>query len=652
MLHVPGDSTTSNAIRRALRRRLGERAVCAGDLDTGDTVRDKNGLVIAAVDSWRPRELLWWEDKCRTWGVRLLCVHLHGCEAVVGPAIDPDQPGCISCWFSRFYGTRPLARLFAERDAAAAQPPMDPLWQCSHRLRVLGELAADRAVRLLAAPRHDSPDLHFYVWDAEQLLGQPGKCQPDPLCQRCGDLELDSPEWSRIAFRPRVKARVDADRLGDVRSLARRAQSAYLDPRAGIVRAVANSCRIGYGAVAFAAMPLAEGPVVERSSGFSVDYETGRAVAVVEALERYSSSRVRSRQIAVRSSKATLGDTAVDPTEFGLHLLREYTASPELLTPYTPTLEMNFIWAHSFRRQGPVLLPYQLGFYPYFVTGDPVFAIEGSTGCAVGSCVEEAIFHGALEVIERDAFLLSWYARRPGPPFDPMDCGDAEIRCRCRMLAAAGFEVLAFDITTDFGIPALWVMVKRKRAEMPFACCIGCAHTRPLSALRRALRELTASIGGYTTDMRDPERRNYARWLTEDPSRVQTMADHGLFYCLPESFRAVEFFDGAAGRTSWRALEEQSRDLHSVDLHEEVTRVIERVLRTGCDVIAVDQTPPEQRRLGLVTYKTLIPGAIPMTWGQQRRLIGLPRLDAALHRGNGGSGDAAVALTAAPHPFP
>ena len=74
----------------------------------------------------------------------------------------------------------------------------------------------------------------------------------------------------------------------------------------------------------------------------------------------------------------------------------------------------------------------------------------------------------------------------------------------------------------------------------------------------------------------------------------------------------------------------------------------------GCDAIVVDQTTPEQARLGLRTVCTLVPGLLPIDFGWSRqRALTMPRLRTAWRRAGRRPDDLAEAeLHRVPHPFP
>ena len=78
-----------------------------------------------------------------------------------------------------------------------------------------------------------------------------------------------------------------------------------------------------------------------------------------------------------------------------------------LMTP------MDWVWGYSFLQERPILVPELLAYYS--LSCGEGFVYETSNGCALGGSLEEAIFHAIMEVVERDSFLLTWYARLPSP---------------------------------------------------------------------------------------------------------------------------------------------------------------------------------------------------------------------------------------------
>lgn len=79
-----------------------------------------------------------------------------------------------------------------------------------------------------------------------------------------------------------------------------------------------------------------------------------------------------------------------------------------------------------------------------------------SDGLASGNCDDEAILHGVLERIERDAFVL-WNVAplidRQARCVDPAVYGDATMTEFLARIEAAGLTLRLFDITSDIDVP-------------------------------------------------------------------------------------------------------------------------------------------------------------------------------------------------------
>jgi ribosomal protein S12 methylthiotransferase accessory factor len=79
-------------------------------------------------------------------------------------------------------------------------------------------------------------------------------------------------------------------------------------------------------------------------------------------------------------------------------------------------------------------------------------------------------------------------------------------------------------------------------------------------------------------------------------------------------------------------------------LRGELDRWVAMVAAAGLDVIAVDQTAPEQRQVGLHTASVIVPGLLPIDFGWSRqRAPRMPRLRQVT---------GAAEPNPAPHPFP
>lgn len=126
-----------------------------------------------------------------------------------------------------------------------------------------------------------------------------------------------------------------------------------------------------------------------------------------------------------------------------------------------------------------------------------------------------------------------------------------------------------------------------------------------------------------------------------------------MLYSLPQAEERLHFLldDNRPMRTFD---EEFKRSVKNADLTDDLKSFLQVFRRLNLDVIVVDQTTPEIRRNGLHCVKVLIPGMLPMTFGQHLiRLSGLERvLKVPVELGYAKEPLTPEELNPYPHPFP
>ncbi|MEV7471206.1 TOMM precursor leader peptide-binding protein [Streptomyces kronopolitis] len=610
-------------------------------------------VVVTAEDHWAtatepPRADLRW-----------LPVRVELGRLVVGPTTVPGRAGCARCARTRRQRAlgkdsprSALLQRHGERLAEQASPVLTT-WSCAtaatlvaNELDTITGQLTDRALVFLSLTTL-AVDVHPFL--------------PDPACDGCGGLPVDRPPV--LMEQPRPKPDRDVPRVRDLRADWDGLVARYVDGRTGLVRQLDVRTDYPYPMVS-APLHLPGG---EQEAGFGRDLGYGACArtALTEALERLGGARPGGRRTTVRASYSEVADRALCPLDLGLYPPERY-AEPEFpYPPYAPDLALNWVWGHSFGRDAPVLVPED---YAYYRTrhGNPAarpLAYEVSNGCALGGCLEEAALHGLVELAERDAFLLTWYARLPVPRVDLRSVADPRFGALVeRVRQDSGHRVLAFATTPDHGIPTAWVMAVRPRGpgrdEEPAAVCAAGAHFEPERALMNGLLELTANLGWNRAAFREEQERIAA--MVDDPELVREMRDHALLYCHPAAFDRFSFLlgDGDDAEAGGRPVEEAfahatCRPRHQ-DIRDDLAEAVTRFTDRGLDVIVVDQTTDEHRAGGLACAKVIVPGLLPMTFGHRmRRTHGLPRLlRLPAELGRRAAPLAAEEINPHPHPFP
>lgn len=555
-----------------------------------------------------------------------LSVGVEAGWVVLGPAVLPGRPGCPTCARRRRQANRTDAQgheaLRQAYGAELAERPSTLLTPLAAAMTAA--LVADEVTRLLRAP--DSARTRTALLRLSLATAQTHHhpVLPDPTCPDCARLPADSPHSAAITLRPAPKLGPGRYRTRELVPLVSALRRHYVDPLTGVIQSLGTSVRGGYPfAVARIQPGTQDGNDTRHGYGRTTDLATARTTALAEALERLSGGWPRGRRTVVRAAFTDIADQALDPVSLGLYPTASYELPDFPFHRYDPAQPRDWVWGYSFARATPLLVPQS---YAYYGHSTEALVYECSNGCALGSCLQEAILYGLLEVAERDAFLMTWYARLPAPRVDL----DAATDRRIPMLAEwirrrLGYDVLAFETTLEQGIPSYWVMAvdQRPAPGRMHALCGAAAHLDPQRALSSALSELAPMVAGKQTRY-DPDK---AVPMLTHPDQVQAMDHHATLYGHPDAFPRLTFLP-LAGPARPPGTSPAARPWPvDDDLTADLTTAIGRYLASGLDVIVVDQTSPELAGGGFRCVKVVVPGTLPMTFGHRyRRIEGLPRL--------------------------
>jgi thioglycine synthase len=248
-------------------------------------------------------------------------------------------------------------------------------------------------------------------------------------------------------------------------------------PAAGITRVadITDLDRIGI-PVFSSIRPMADRGAISVYNGKGATPTEARVSAMMEGLERYS-AEVRDRELAVSSFSHL--DGALDPRD----LILPESAEADAMIPWISGWDM--------MNDQEILVPANAVFHPLPAEYKRLFRTNTS-GLASGNVIEEAIFHGLAEVIERDAWALAEAARHTGPLIE--DVKDDLARGLLEKFAAAGGDVYLRDITSDIGVATCAAAADDVRLRDPTLLTTGMGtHTSAKVAVLRALTEVAQS---------------------------------------------------------------------------------------------------------------------------------------------------------------
>lgn len=601
-------------------------------------------IVVSCCDTWSPRMLQQINQRCLQAGVALLPVYTQFDKGIIGPCVIPHERGCISCAELRILGAayeRSDHEIFyqylyeAERQPLVSQP-----WLSSVSLAILAVLVEEEITAYLFKRDQLRTGCTLFTLSLETLECRRHAFLPHPSCPDCGKLPRDRSDLAVIALQSWPKSSAFTYRIRQLETSAEQIFSMYVDQQTGLVHALTMEDP--------SPLPIATSQFCSEigndaetavGTGCTLRPEQSKLVSVLETVERYAGLRPRSKRTAVQASYHQLAQQAqcvLDPTTLGLHSPEQYewyqrNHHCHPLVPYHHDLVCNWVWGYSFQNQAPMLVPEHCAYYGVSISADnPAFVFDVSNGCALGNCLEEALFHGMMEVAERDAFLLMWYAQLKLPRLNLLSVTDPMIRLLVEHLEYhSGYTIHALNATLDHAMPCLCLLGidEQNREGMPKAHIVAGSHPHPEQALLRGLRELATML--VAPSQVSQEDRSQALEMLADSNLVLTMEHHPLVYHLPEAFGRLHHF---LHTQQQQTFQESFADFYHtpperMDLRDDLDFFVNYYLKRSIDVIVIDQTAPEHLPGGLHCVKVIMPGLLPMTFGQQnRRIFGFKRL--------------------------
>jgi putative methanogenesis marker protein 1 len=254
-------------------------------------------------------------------------------------------------------------------------------------------------------------------------------------------------------------------------------------PAAGVTRVadITGLDRIGI-PVFSSIRPMAEGGAISVYNGKGTTAEEARVSAMMEAIERYS-AEVGDRELLIeRYSVLREREKALNPRAL---ILPDYVKGVE-------DLQIPWIEGFDLVNDESIYVPAHAVFHPLPARYDRLRLFRTNTnGLAGGNELEEAIFHGLAEVIERDAWSLVEITRDTGPM---VHVNDGEIGALIDKFRSAEVSVLIRDITSDVGVPTFAAVSDDLLLRDPTLLTIGMGtHTNARVAVQRAITEVAQS---------------------------------------------------------------------------------------------------------------------------------------------------------------
>lgn len=277
---------------------------------------------------------------------------------------------------------------------------------------------------------------------------------------------------------------------------------------AGITRIadISDLDRIGL-PIYTAIRPTAEDGAVSIYGGKGITKEHAKASAMMEGFERYSAEKQTDDEVVV----ATIDEISdfgeyIDPVSLNLPKELEKKCIDDISLEWT--VSKDIISGDSF------YIPTNAVYHPYLHDNNVQSLFKSNTnGLASGNILEEAILHGMLEVIERDAWSIFELTHKNYAQIDLESIESETVNDIISKFESKGIKIKLMDFTADIKIPTIAASADDTVTKDAGLLTLGMGtHLDPEVAILRALTEVAQSRATQINGAReDTVRADFAR---------------------------------------------------------------------------------------------------------------------------------------------
>jgi ribosomal protein S12 methylthiotransferase accessory factor len=383
------------------------------------------------------------------------------------------------------------------------------------------------------------------------------------------------------------------------------------------------------------------------NGGVSTNRIVAIAKAMGEAVERYCSAIFNYADLQLADYQ-TLCEVATHPRSFALYRLEQFTKSSFPWRPFEVDSPVTWARGTVLRTGDPILVPAAMVYAPYVYSKtrkETPIQQPISTGLACGCSFEEAAVSALCEVIERDAFMLTWQLELNRPVIEP-----TSVPPSCKQLLRrfhdVDLEVQIVDITTDINVPTFATVAISHAATSPAIAVAAATDPSREVALIKSLEEL-AHTRKYAKQV-----MLYTPAADVDIDRghpdVVDQRTHLRFYCPQTASQYARFLWSSHDVLRYA----NGTDLRLATKAEELANLVSVLVNAGLEPLICDVTTSDIRDLGLFVLRAIIPGMHPLFMGYKNRALGGQRLYNMRKKMSNTSDGKEFGDNPFPHPFP
>lgn len=293
-----------------------------------------------------------------------------------------------------------------------------------------------------------------------------------------------------------------------------------------------------------------------------------------------------------------------------------------------------------------VYIPAQLVYLSYRrKEGEGLIRLPISTGAASGTAYSGAIYRGLCEVIERDAFMITYLNKLPRSKILLQKSKNMKIQKILKMANNYSLRVSSFDISTDLGVYSFLTIIYDSTG---IASAISTGLKSSLNPVEALLGSLQEAFHPRTWIR---HKKDQFTGRISDLTKPSELLERAVLWSTLESVKNFDFLlNSIKKRVRIEDYEDKSENSSAKDLQ----KTIKLLSNSGYDSYLVDITPdlPSIKNSRFKVVVTVVPELQPLYLDERYPYLGGDRLySVPVKLGYLKSPSNENALNKFPHPF-
>lgn len=373
-----------------------------------------------------------------------------------------------------------------------------------------------------------------------------------------------------------------------------------------------------------------------RSSGCGYTWQDAVLSTLGEVVERYCPT-FYNRSTFIKQSYNQLDKPAVHPREIALFHSQQYEKFNFPFVPFTVDHAVHWAPCRDIKTGEEKWYPAALVYLPW-AEEEELIGLSTSTGLAAHTNFYQAILNGLYELVERDAFVITWMHNIVPPKI----VISPDIEKFLRTFYPSHYEYHFFDITFDIKLPTILGMCFGKAEYGDFVAVGSACRSTFADALDKVIKEMGQAVSYFRYLLGVKK-----EWYPDSFDHVHNFEEHSIFYLKRTDLWHV--FD--PWRNAQPTKEIDFNKKHVANACDEVKRIVRLFDDCHCDVLLKNLTTPDVLTAGYHSVRVIAPQLVQLGGDYNYYFLGGDRLYEVPAK-CGYAAKSFEQLNPYPHPFP